>query len=60
MNSLFYKNLTKIQKRRLNYKLDNPKTTYQAIAKKENTTRVAIFKSFVQIRKNYEKFINSF
>ena len=60
MNSLFYKNLTRIQKRRLNYKLDNPKTTYQAIAEKENTTRVAIFKSFVQIRKNYEKFINSF
>ena len=60
MNSLFYKSLTKIQKRRLNYKLDNPKTTYQAIAEKENTTRVAIFKSFVQIRKNYEKFINSF
>ena len=57
--SLFYKSLTKIQKRRLNYKLENPKITFQAIAKKEKTTRAAIFKSFVQIRKYYELFVNS-
>ena len=56
MNSLFYKSLTKIQKRRLGYKLDNPKTTYQTIAEKEKTSRAAIFKSFIQIRKIYEKF----
>lgn len=54
--SKFYKRLTKVQKRRLDYKLDNPKTTYQAIAEKEKTTRAAIFKSFVQIRKIYEKY----
>ena len=57
--SKFYKRLTKVQKRRLDYKLDNPKTTYQAIAEKEKTTRAAIFKSFVQIRKIYEKYVNS-
>lgn len=53
---LFYKSLTKIQKRRLRYKLENPKITFQAIAEKEKTTRMAIFKSFVQIRKNYNAF----
>lgn len=54
--SLFYKSLTKIQKRRLRYKLENPNITFQAIAEKEKTTRMAIFKSFVQIRKNYNAF----
>lgn len=56
---VFYGRLTKVQKRRLNYKLDNSKETFQSIARKEKTSRAAIFKTFIQIRKNYEAFKSS-
>ena len=56
---VFYRRLTRVQKRRLRYKLNNPKISFQSIAEKEKTSKAAIFKSFVQIRHNYEAFRNS-
>lgn len=58
--TMFYRSLTKVQKRRLRYKLDDSKVTFQSIAEKEKTSKAAIFKTFMQIRKNYERFRSSF
>ena len=52
----FYRLLTKVQKRRLHYKISNSKETFQSLAEKERTSKAAIFKTFTQIRKIYEKF----
>lgn len=40
---VFYRRLTRVQKRRLRYKLNNPKISFQSIAEKEKTSKAAIF-----------------
>ena len=52
----FYELLTETQKRRLSYRLNDPKISYREIAKRENTSAMAICKTFEQIRKLFEKF----
>ena len=49
----FFGKLTQVQKRRLSYKLNNPKITFQEMAQKEKTSKAAIFKTFTQIRKTW-------
>ena len=52
----FYELLTETQMRRLSYRLENPKVSFREIAKKENTSAMAICKTFNQIKKLFENF----
>ena len=52
----FYELLTETQKRRLSYRIENPKISYRDIAKKEGTSAMAICKTFKEIKKAFENF----
>ena len=52
----FYELLTETQKRRLSYRIENPKISYRDIAKKEGTSAMAICKTFKEIKKVFENF----
>ena len=52
----FYELLTETQKRRLSYRIENPKISYRDIAKKEGTSAMAICKTFKEIKKTFENF----
>ena len=48
--------LTETQRRRLNYRLKDPKITYREMAKQEGTSAAAICHTFDQLKELFQKF----
>ena len=52
----FLETLTDVERRRLEFRLDNPKMSLEKIGKAEKVSKVAIFKTFTSIRNKYNAF----
>ena len=52
----FLDSLTEIQRRRLSYRMENPKITFREMAEKEHAAVSSIHETFKQIAKLFEKF----
>ena len=52
----FLDSLTEVQRRRLSYRMENPKITFREMAEKEHAAVSSIHETFKQIAKLFEKF----
>ena len=52
----FLDSLTEVQRRRLSYRMENPKITFREIAEKEKAAVSSVHETFEQIARSFKKF----